>query len=211
MWEKFEPVFIRLRDQIQDSELFIEFQSRFSELEPKTQQIATLSIAGVVTLIVLYIPVSLAMSVSNKKSAIHSAQETIYFLKKSKKEISSLNDQVRQTNQAKRKSVDPNASLQEIAAKSASKASVSEASVEIKEDEGAAASITMSLNKISIRQLMGAIHSIEASGALVAITGLDVDLKNDRKGYMWAKVTLQKTSSQARNSEQNENAKDKAK
>lgn len=197
MWEKVEPTFNRLRDQIQDSQLVIELKSRFAELDPKSQQAVTLAITGLVTLIILYIPISLAIGVSNKKSAINAAQNTIFFLKKSRAEISYLNDQIRQAGRTQRQAIDPNASLEEIAAKSATQASVAENSLEIKEGEGSAEGLTMNLNKISIRQLMGVMYSIESSGAPVDISNLDIDLRNDRKGYMWATMVLQRLAPEA--------------
>lgn len=194
MWQKLEPMIARLREQIQDSPIVIELKSRFSELDPKTQQIVTISGVGIATLLILVLPISLAISVSGKKSDYNRLQETIYFLKKSDAEIDFLKDQIRQAGKSQREKINPNASLEEIAAKSASQAAIGEGSLEIKAGEGSAEGLTINLNKISIRQLKAVMYSIETSGAPVEISGLDIDLRNDRKGYMWAKMVLQRTA-----------------
>ncbi len=195
LWDRMEPTFSRLRDQIQDSPIVIELKSRYAELDPKAQQIVSIAIFGVLALVILLLPISLAVSVSSKKSAINAAQDSIYFLRKSKAELDFLTKQINLTGNRSRKVIDPNSSLEEIAAKSAAQAAIPDTSIEIKNNEGGARGLSVALNRVSLIQLMGVMYSIESSGAPVSISGMDIDLRNDREGWMWASLNIKKEAS----------------
>lgn len=201
MWAKFEPILTRLQEQINDSPLIIELRSRYSELDAKTQQIIAIATISVVTLFILLLPISLAISVSGKKGDIAQDQKLIYFLKKARAEIDFLERQSRLAGQSPMNRVDPNAPIAEIAATSAAQASIGENSIEIKEGDGSNGALSVNVNKVSIRQVMGLLFSLENSGAPIVVSKLNIDLRDDRKGYMWADLSLERGSAPTNDSE----------
>src|SRR3990167_5895310 len=82
---------IRIRDALQDSPLVIELKSRFSNLEPKQQQLIAVGSVGAVLFLVLSVPLSLLITTASLESRIDRMEDDAIYLNQVDAELAELN------------------------------------------------------------------------------------------------------------------------
>lgn len=181
----------RIRDGLQDSPLVIELKSRYSDLDPKQQQLIAIGGIGLSLFIVLFFPLSLLLATHAQKKEIRELEEQTDYLNRSAMEIQELRQIIALQGQNVDTTVTADTPSREVATKYLAQANVREESATIA--EGAQpSSVTISLSKISLIQLRKLLFSLENSPAGIDLTQVDVDTKSDPKGYMWSTIAFRK-------------------
>ena len=183
-----EEKIIELWHKIQQSQLFINLEGQLNQFDPRIQMI-TLSIIGTLSVFIILSPVLFLMSsVSTKKEELQEVREMSDYLSQGAEEISQLNTIIRKKGRNRKKGINPDASLKEVMEISFKNARIIKERYSITGGFGSTAQSTLKL--ISLPQLLSALYNIEKNG--IDILTLDVDTKNDPKGYIWAKIEAKK-------------------
>ena len=186
MKDRIVNFFTKGMEAIQESPVWADLQTRFDELDQKQQKIVAVAGLGTVALVVFMIPLMLAFSVNAKKSSISDLDEMTLFLIKTNNEIRDLKLRIKRQGKTETTAANPNAAPDEIAQISLKNGQISEGSYELQPSSAPGVPFGMKLDRISLRQLVRVLYSIESASALV--TELSVDTRNDTKGYMWANL-----------------------
>lgn len=177
-------------EQIWNNEQVLKLRQKFAELDTQTQSYVLIGGFAAFVLVLLLTFFTLWGKTISLKSELARMDESIRMAQNSAARIEELKalDSARRADPMLRDfQTDGDASslAERVGAKSL-----------IRKDDykvtGAGASASLSLTKISLRQLSRALYLIEKSGAGASVEKLNVTTKDDTEGYLWAEITLKK-------------------
>lgn len=184
MWENLKT---QIREQIWDNEQVLKLRQKFTELDTQTQSYIVIgSFAGFVLLLVASF-VALWMSASSLKSELAAVDEQIRFVQSSAARIEELKSQARtQGGDALLRDIDPFGPIDAVVQKMAQKALVPKAAVEL--GEVTENSVSLTLSKVSLRQLVRVLYMIENSQ--LAMDSLEMETKEE--GFLAARMNVRR-------------------
>ena len=177
-------------EQIWNNEQVLKLRQKFAELDTQTQSYVLIGGFAAFVLVLLLTFFTLWGKTISLKNELARMDESIRMAQNSAARIEELKalDSARRADPMLRDfQTDGDASslAERVGAKSL-----------IRKDDykvtGAGASASLSLTKISLRQLSRALYLIEKSGAGASVEKLNVTTKDDTEGYLWAEITLKK-------------------
>lgn len=177
-------------EQIWNNEQVLKLRQKFAELDTQTQSYVLIGGFAAFVLVLLLTFFTLWGKTISLKNELARMDESIRMAQNSAARIEELKalDSARRADPMLRDfQTDGDASslAERVGAKSL-----------IRKDDykvtGSGASASLSLTKISLRQLSRALYLIEKSGAGTSVEKLNVTTKDDTEGYLWAEITLKK-------------------
>lgn len=181
----------RLRDALQDSPLVIELKSRYSNLEPRQQQIIGISLVGAAIFLVLAAPLSLFFVTASLESQVERYEDDANYLSQVDAEIRELNRAIALQGQNVDTSVTAATPAREAAVRHLTQASVNEDGYTI-QDATQPDTVSVSLARVTLMQLRKFLFNLETSAAGLDITQLNVEMRPEAKGYIASNVAFRK-------------------
>lgn len=186
MWENLKT---QLREQIWDNEQVLKLRQKFTELDTQTQSYVVIGSFAAFVLILLISFVSLWMNASTLKGELADMDDQIRFVQSSAAKIEELKAQARtQGGDSLLRDIDPFAPIDALVQKISQKALIPKASVELGEVKGD--SVALTLNKISLRQLVRVLYMIENSQLVMD----SLQMETGEEGFLSAKLNVRKGS-----------------
>lgn len=184
MWENIKT---QLREQIWDNEQVLKLRQKFTELDTQTQSYIVVGSFAAFVLILILSFVSLWLNASSLKSNLADLDDQIRFVHSSAAKIEELKAQARtQGGDSLLRDIDPFGPVDAVVQKITQKALIPKASVElgdIKTD-----SVALSLNKISLRQLVRVLYMLE--NTQLEMESLQMETKEE--GFLAAKLLVRR-------------------
>ena len=135
-------------------------------------------------------PLLLLISTSSLKSEIADIEESTDYLNYTASEILELKQIISTQDQPKDSSITPSTPPKEIAQKYLATSNIREESYSIQEPR--ADTVSIFLTKISLRQIMRLLYSLETSPGNLDVLQVDMDTKSDPKGFLWSTILFRK-------------------
>ena len=178
------------KEQIWENEQIVKLRGQFSELDPQTQSYTILGSFAAFVVILIGSLVFVFLSTTTVKGRIQTLEEQIRYVQTAAEKIEENKALARvQSFSPEFRDLDKSLPLASFAEKVAQKAMVNKESFTVTDS---AAGAELSLNKISLRQLVRILYFLEFAKAGIGVEKLIVDLKDDTDGYLWAQLTLKK-------------------
>ena len=182
-WEKIKIL-------LTENEISIQLRASYQQLDRQTQNYVIIGGFFSTIFILSGLLIFFIFSTISKKNKIEEMKSAITQLQNTSVEIMALQRKIKQkTDQNKTEFESGEGALLERSQQAAMKSLIAKGSLEIKEisDE----MVEVNLDKISLKQLVGFIFNVENSPGVVA-TKLNVDTRDDPKGFLWATLTVEK-------------------
>lgn len=179
------------QEQVWNSEQVLKLRQKFAELDTQTQSYILIgSFAGFVLLLLLTFFTLWGKTIS-LKNEIARMDESIRMAQNSAARIEELKalDSARRADPMLR-DFDTSGDASSFAQTVGTKSLIKKDDVKVAPADKGAVSLT--LNKISLRQLARALYLIEKSGAGASVEKLNVATRDDPEGYLWAQITVKK-------------------
>lgn len=182
---------VKLRDALQDSPLIIEMKSRFSNLEPKQQQLIAVGSAAAILFLVLSIPLSLLITTASLESQAERMEDDALYLNQIDAEISELERAISAQGSNVDTTVTPATPAREAATRYLQQANVQDDAYTL-QDGAEPNSVTVQMKQATLSQVRRVLFSLENSPAGIDVFQFDVNMKPEAKGYMLSTIGFRK-------------------
>jgi hypothetical protein len=188
MWQRLKTDF---KEQIWDNEQVLKLRQRFAELDPQIQSYVLIGSFSAFVLFLLVTFFTLWGRAISVKSQLALMDDNIRYVQSSAARIEELRSQARiGGREPLLEGLDPAAPAAAFLERATQRSLISKSNVEVTEGRGTSAEVKLS--RISLTQLVRMLYIIEHSGAGASVESLNVDARDDREGYLWATISVQK-------------------
>ncbi len=181
------------QEQVWNHEQVLKLRQKFAELDTQTQSYVLIGSFGGFVLTLLLTFFTLWGKTISLKNELVRMDESIRMAQNSAAKIEELKalDSARRADPMLR-DFDTGGDASSFAERVGAKSLIRKDDVKV--NGGGQGTATLSLNKISLRQLARALYLIEKSGAGASIDKINIATKDDPEGYLWAEIKLHKES-----------------
>jgi hypothetical protein len=192
----------QFQENVWDNEQVLQLRQRFSELDAQTQSYSLIGAFAFFLFLLLGSLLYLGITNASLQSQIVDMDTSIHHLQASADKMEDLRAKIRsQSSDPSLRDLDRSAPLNTFTEKAAQKAFIGKDSFEISNEKQSSAvkgmiqnSLDVKLSRISLRQLVRMLYFIEQTQSGIDVQKLNIDSKDDPSGYLWASLSLQKTT-----------------